>query len=131
MERTRIGTEDLAEILKQHYVWLKSDGNQGTRAILDFADLRGRRLRFARLERASLAHADLTDCDLRYANLSGVHAPGANFTNCRLTRAQVSDGDFRLADFTGCTVGYKRPLVHGTKTANFLGSNFNQTQGTK
>ena len=56
--------EELSKILKNHKTWLDSKGEDGIRANLSDADLRG-----ANLRDADLSGAYLRDADLRGANL--------------------------------------------------------------
>ena len=55
----------LNKILENHKLWLKTNGEQGERADLSYADLR-----YADLSYADLRYADLSYADLRYADLS-------------------------------------------------------------
>jgi uncharacterized protein YjbI with pentapeptide repeats len=55
---------ELNKILRQHQVWLESDGERGERANLRRADLQGADLRGADLHGAALMIADLRGADL-------------------------------------------------------------------
>ena len=61
---------ELDFILKQHELWLESNGNQGKRADLAGADLSGVDLREANLSSANLSSANLYGANLRSANLT-------------------------------------------------------------
>ena len=55
---------ELKAILKDHKLWIQSNGKQGQRAYLVGADLHG-----ADLWRATLQHANLKHANLKHANL--------------------------------------------------------------
>lgn len=95
----------LNKILRQHGLWLSSNGEDGTRADLrgadlrkvnlSKADLRGANLSGANLYRANLSGADLSwanlhGADLSWANLSGADLFGANLIGANLSRANLS-----------------------------------------
>ena len=56
--------KELDKILENHKLWLKTNGVEGERANLSYADLR-----YANLRYANLSYADLRYADLSYANL--------------------------------------------------------------
>ena len=60
----------LNKILDNHKLWLKTNGEQGKKADLSYADLRYADLSYADLSYADLRYADLSYADLRYADLS-------------------------------------------------------------
>ena len=70
----------LKEILKDHREWLRSNGNEGERAVL---------------HRASLRDADLQNADLRYADLRGADLCGANLIDADLDSACLHDANLR------------------------------------
>ena len=73
---------DLDKILKDHELWLASQG--GKRANLIEADLRGANLRGADLRGANLTEADLRGADLTGANLSDANLRGAYLTEAKV-----------------------------------------------
>ena len=60
---------DLPEILKQHQLWLSSDGKEGKRAVLDGADFGDADLTDANFQRAELRRANFGTSVLRRTNL--------------------------------------------------------------
>lgn len=62
----KMDQETLASVLRNHELWLKSQGARGERADLSEKDLRG-----ANLSLEDLSYADLSKADLRGANLWG------------------------------------------------------------
>ena len=76
--------KELKEILDQHQLWLDSDCEQGRRADLWDADLRG-----ADLAGVNLYRAELDGADLRRADLRGVNLYEANLTRAELIGAQL------------------------------------------
>lgn len=61
--------EELKQILDEHKKWLETDGEDGFRANLCYANLRNADLRNADLRNANLRYANLRDADLCYADL--------------------------------------------------------------
>ena len=110
----KITREVLDQIVRQHQLWLDSDGDKGERADLQGADLRGAylvdayldganfggsnlrfaSLGFANLHGANLHFADLQSASLCYANLQGANLGGANLSN-----ADLFNADHRCARF--------------------------------
>jgi len=91
----------LGKILKDHKKWLESGGEQGQRADLSEASLRGADLREADLRQAILRGADLRQADLFKANLSGADLRVANLREVSLSSADLSNADLSQADLTG------------------------------
>ena len=63
--------QDFNKILKDHKLWLDSDGEKGTRANLSRANLSEAYLSEANLSGANLSRADLSGATLSEAYLSG------------------------------------------------------------
>ena len=79
----------LNEILDEHKKWLKTEGVEGQRANLRYADLRKADLSSADLRKSDLSYADLCDAnlsiaDLRYADLSYTDLRNADLRNADL-----------------------------------------------
>ena len=96
-----ISNEELNDILKQHYLWLKNDG--GVKADLSYIDLFGADLRGVNLRFANLSGSDLRKTDLRYtelfrADLRGVDLRFADLSGSNLIEADLSGSDLREAD---------------------------------
>ena len=73
----------LNKILDNHKLWLKTNGEQGERADLSYAnlryaDLRSADLSYANLSSADLSYADLSYADLRYADLRSADLSSAD-----------------------------------------------------
>ncbi len=95
--------EKLNGILQAHKKWLDSNGEEGARADLRDANLRGANLRGADLRGADLCRADLrgTDlchADLRYANLSYANLCYANLRYANLCHDNLRHADLLRAD---------------------------------
>jgi hypothetical protein len=91
----------LKDILYQHRLWIVTNGVQGERADLRFANLYR-----ANLYGANLYRADLRFANLRFANLNGANLYRANlnvadlrFAN--LTDANLKDANLNVADLRG------------------------------
>ncbi|EGT8766728.1 pentapeptide repeat-containing protein [Salmonella enterica] len=106
---------ELSKVLEQHKVWITSLDQEGSRADLYDADLRGADLRDADLRGANLSDADLyganlsganlRDADLRGANLSDADLYGANLSGANLCGANLSGAN--LPDLTFVILGEK------------------------
>ena len=88
--------EELDEALKQHQLWLDTDGEEGKRA-----NLRG-----ANLECANLIGVKLIGADLSYANLRGANLRGANLRGANLRDAYLEDADLEGAVLEGANLKY-------------------------
>ncbi|EGK5972824.1 pentapeptide repeat-containing protein [Salmonella enterica] len=85
---------ELSKVLEQHKVWITSLDQEGSRADLYDADLRGADLRDADLRGANLSDADLYGANLRGANLSGANLSGADLRGANLCGANLPDLTF-------------------------------------
>jgi uncharacterized protein YjbI with pentapeptide repeats len=107
---------ELKAILKDHRLWLESDGKQGKRADLrcaylwdanlqganlQGANLRGANLRGADLQGANLQDAYLRSASLRGASLQGANLRGASFQDAYLQGANLRGADLQGADLDG------------------------------
>ena len=104
---------ELKAILKDHKLWIQSDGKQGKRA-----DLRGTDLGIAYLQDVNLAGADLEGAYLRGANLVGADLEGANLQGANLRGANLQDADLRDAKLT----------TNFKKVGWFYGATFSEDQ---
>lgn len=93
-----IEKEELQETLEQHKMWLSSDGKEGKRANLRFADFHGVNLRFADFRGADFHGADFYGADLRFADLSSADLSFADLRFADLRYANFSGADFSGAD---------------------------------
>ena len=93
--------EELDEILHAHKKWLESGGEEGLRA-----DLRGANLRGANLSYADLRGANLRGADLSYADLRGADLSSANLRGADLRGANLSSANLRGADLRGANLSY-------------------------
>ena len=71
---------ELDTILKDHRLWVESDGKQGKQANLRDANLVGANLQGANLGGADLRYANLVDANLVDANLWNANLQGAKLT---------------------------------------------------
>ena len=81
----------LDKILDNHKLWLKTNGEQGERANLRYADL---------------CYADLSYANLRYADLSYADLSYANLRSANLRYANLSSADLRYADLSYANLDY-------------------------
>ena len=89
--------EELQKILEAHKKWINSE-DDGVRAYLRGANLRGAYLSGAYLRSADLRGANLSGADLRGANLSGANLSGADLRGANLRGAYLRRADLRGAN---------------------------------
>ncbi|ENA1160836.1 pentapeptide repeat-containing protein [Salmonella enterica] len=89
---------ELSKVLEQHKVWITSLDQEGSRADLCDANLRGANLCGADLRDANLRDADLRGADLCGANLCDANLRGANLCDADLRGANLCDADLRGAN---------------------------------
>ncbi len=95
-----LSTEELAQVLSAHALWLSSDGEAGERADLAHAWLPEASLIKADLRRTTLAHANLLNADLTGADLRGADLTGATLSPVKGLQVQQLAG----ADLTDALV---------------------------
>jgi len=88
--------DELNKILDNHKLWVQTCGEQGERADLSYADLRG----------ANLRGANLSDANLRGANLRGANLSDANLRGANLSYADLSDANLSDANLSGADLDY-------------------------
>ena len=93
-----ITREELDMILKNHKLWLNTDGNEGEQADLSYTDLFCANLRCANLADAKLSGACLAGACLEYANLSGADLSSTDLCRANLSGANLRDADLFFAD---------------------------------
>lgn len=123
MELKNISQAELDEKLKQHHVWLKSDGIKGHKVDLSYTnlsgmDLHGSNLRNANLYGANLRYANLQNANLRHADLEGADLQNANLQDADLYGADLSGTDLSGDDLSGANLW--RADLHG---ADLSGAN--------
>jgi hypothetical protein len=119
--------KDLEAILKQHKLWLDSDGKSGTRAELGGANLNGASLSGADLSRANLTGACLTGANLNGASLNGANLDGAFLNDANLDSAFLYEADLRSADFEPANL----PTLERIAAGASLGPDAGRPQGAR
>lgn len=90
--------EEIKEILHLHQKWL--DGEEdGVKADLSFADLRGVDLSSANLPLAKFRGSDLSSADLHLTNLSSADMRETNLDSADMRSTNLSGADLRSAKF--------------------------------
>ena len=95
----KIDQETLSVILKEHQLWLKSNGVKGK-----YANLSNKNLTEANLEGANLANADLGNAYLKRTNLRDAYLKGAILRGADLGGADLRIADFKIADLRGANL---------------------------
>ncbi len=108
--------EELSALLKDHYAWLRSAGEEGKRLVLNYRDLSKHNFYNINLEKCILTNCNLSACNfsrakLRHAALDGCNLERADFTHVKFDYASLRhsnlfytnfyDANLRLADVTG------------------------------
>ena len=96
----------LDKILEEHKLWLKTDGQEGKRANLSYADLSSANLSSANLRSANLRYADLSYADLRYADLSYADLRSADLSYANLSYADLSSANLSSANLRSADLRY-------------------------
>ena len=114
----KIDQETLFIILKEHQLWLESNGRNGKKADLSNKNLIGADLEGANLRGADLRGADLEGANLRGANLRGANLIGANLIGANLREASLIEASLIEANLRGANL--KGAYLRG---ANLRGAN--------
>ena len=114
----KIDQETLSVILKEHQLWLKSNGVKGK-----YANLSNKNLTEANLEGANLANADLGRANLGGANLGGANLANADLGNAYLKRTNLRDAYLKGAILRGADLGGADLRIADFKIADLRGAN--------
>lgn len=106
---SKLSQEALNEILISHQEWYENRGQKGSRANLQYQDLRnadlhGKNLAMAYLQGANLKGANLTNAFLFNAYLDETDLRGSILTGADLRYASLARCDFSGADLHGATM---------------------------
>ena len=120
--------EELAAVLGEHSKWVKSEGEEGERAILKEANLQranlsGAELHAAILMGAKLQGAECTKAKLQRANLSGANLQRAILVNANLQDAYLDTADFQQADLREANLQRANLTGADLQEANLLHAN--------
>ena len=93
--------EEIANAIELHAQWLDSEGADGEKLDLAWADLRkfGPQLRAARLDKAQL-----TQCDLRGADITGASLVEASLLAAKMGGATICRANLACANFHGAEI---------------------------
>ena len=119
-----ISTDELKQILKAHYKWIKSRGKEGTRA-----DLRLSKLKTIKLEKAVLAYADLQQSNLFRVNLQQAILIRTNLKKSylrqtNLRRASLFKANLEGAEIVGSILSNSNLTESNLKNCKCRGSDF-------
>ena len=104
-------TKDEIAILQRHAKWLQSDGEEGERA-----DLRYANLSYTNLYNANLSNANLSYTNLYNANLSNADLSNASLRNANLSNADLSNARLCYADLSNAKLDFSCwPLWCGSR----------------
>ena len=94
----------LNSILEQHRLWAESNHEQGERANLRHAYLKGTCLRDVNLEEAYLKGANLSGSNLKHANLKHANLTGVNLVGADLSDANLECANLECANLRGANL---------------------------
>ena len=95
---------NLKQVLKDHSLWLSSNGSQGNRANLEEVNLQGADLREANLHGANLREAYLQGANLVWADLRGADLRGVYLQEAYLYGADLRGAYLQGADLYGANL---------------------------
>ena len=122
-EFRKITIEELEMILKNHKLWLDSDGEAGEQADLSYTDLSGLNLANANLRGANMESVDLVFARLEGANLLDANLLGAKLTGADLIGANLEHANLRSAKLVGARLEGANLLDANLKHANLMVAN--------
>jgi len=105
---------ELNKIIKEHKLWLVSNGTEGKRADLREAYLRGANLEGVDLKRTNLGGANLRGANLRNADLRGVDLEGVD-----LWEVDLEGADLRGANLNHCFVSPNTKILGNVLITEF------------
>ena len=121
IQRHAVPSDALDRLLTAHRAWLDSDGREGARASLRFADLKGAQLEGAMLEKVDFQGADLSGGNLQLADLRGADLRYADLSGSNLRVADLSGANLRKANVQGANL--RRSKLRGTNLRRVDGLN--------
>jgi uncharacterized protein YjbI with pentapeptide repeats len=93
-EFRRLDPKDVAQMVSEHAIWVKSQGSEGARADFSCVDLTA-----ADFSGRNLCLADLSGALLAEAQMKAALLIAADFRGANLTRANLAHADLRGANF--------------------------------
>ncbi|MFH0765734.1 MAG: pentapeptide repeat-containing protein [Calditrichota bacterium] len=115
--------DDLQKRLDSHSTWLKSEGLEGIRLNLSFANLDSVKLRGVNLSSAYLYSAVLTNSDLSYSDLSKATLTQAKLSKSILNNINFSNAEMMVTDLTNSFLQRADLTGANLYEANLSGSN--------
>ena len=94
-------SEQLANIIEKHGLWIKSGKQEWEKAEFNGADLQGADFRGTELQQANFREAILIEAYFQGANLKGTCFIAANLQRASLKNANFQQADFQDADLRG------------------------------
>lgn len=139
-------SEDLRTLIKEHELWLDSQGAEGRRAVfrednlagVDFshqrlagASFRGLNLARCKFIQAQLNEADFSDCNLQHCDFTAAMLDNAAFqqvdaSNASFTAAQMAEVDFNAANLEHSNFVQAKIPQTNFRDANLNGANLQQ-----
>jgi len=104
LPQSRLKLEAIADRLKQHELWVGSEGKAGRRLNLSGCNLQGVDLSGRLLAAAKLDHTILAGANLKNVNLAAAVLTGANLQGANLDSAELRGADLRFANLREATL---------------------------
>lgn len=148
MEERKISKKELEKILKNHSIWLETNGAEGEKAdfshcwlygidedgneeklnlegaVLDYADFSFADLSKVRLNKASLKHAELMNTQFNRLDLYDTDFSFANLIGASFKEANLESVGFDSADLRGASFRYANLKFVDFSSAKLQGANF-------
>lgn len=108
------------EILRQHHLWVTSEGGSGKRAECEHINMIQGNYNEHRFDGAILPKAQMCESSFKSASFRGADLRGADFSNADLSYADFVGADLQGANFAGADLWYAH-----FNAANLEGAKFN------
>ena len=108
LPQSRVKLEAVVERLRQHELWITTQGKDGRRLNLSGGNLQGIDLSGRLLAAAKLDHTILVGANLKGANLAAAVLTGANLGGANLAHADLRGADLRFANLRTAMLDHTR-----------------------
>ena len=142
MERTykKIDMDTVISMIKDHHLWLSSDGKKGKQAVFTGYDLSGLDSDYAKagyivppfweqaLSNIDLSYSNLSGLYFRDVDLSSANFQGASLRNAKFYRVMLFDADFSEADISETNIEESFLIRANLTKANLSNADVNNSR---
>lgn len=122
-----ISKQQLDEILKNHKIWLKSNGKHGKRGDLSHKNLNSLKLSKLNLSGINLSYSNLVGTDLSETNLSNSKMSDVDLSNAILVKTDLSNAILTYAYIINANLTEASLAQANLSDSDLSGSNFSKT----